>query len=750
MSSRSARIGIDVGGTFTDAVLLDGASGRLHSAKAFTTPADRSRGVIDAIRAVLAEAGTDADQVAEVVHGSTTGTNALIERTGARTGLLVTAGFRDILEIGRVMRPAEGLYDMSVDRPPPLVPRRLCLEAGERIGSRGEVLTPLDEDSVREAGVAFARMGVEAVAICFLFSFLNPAHERRAAEILATLLPDAPISASHAISPEYREYERASTTVMNGYLTPVMNSYLDRLKPRIEDALGGARLFIIQANGGATTVENARQRPVATVNSGPAGGVVAAAWYGRAHGRDRIVSVDMGGTSFDIGLVEQGASQVTTEGNFQGLPVKLPIIDLHIIGAGGGSIAWVDAGGALNVGPRSAGAEPGPACYGRGGTEPTVTDANLVLGRLDPKLFHGGRTVLDAAAAHAAVKRIADVLKLSVEEAALGIVKVVNANMVKGIATVTVQRGIDVREFALLSFGGAGGVHAIDIADALDMAEVIVPPHPGVFSAIGLLAADMRHDYVVALGGVTSTAADPMQIEMLFQGMENEARRALATEGFSGDAVRLVRSADLKVVGQTYELTVPLPQSGPVTREGIAALIASFGALYRERYAFFFEGEAIELVNLRLAASGLNEPVRLTTFETGGSDSSSARIGRRPVYFEKRGFVESDVYQRDRLRPGMKLNGPVIVEEPTSVTLIPLGRTASLAGRSPTRWAIPSCAPAAPPSLPRSRIFPAWSATPKARPSRRRITRRACSPASRSPCASWSRPIGRKTCRPAT
>jgi N-methylhydantoinase A len=443
--------------------------------------------------------------------------------------------------------------------------------------------------------------------------------------------------------------------------------------------LGGARLFIIQANGGATAVEIARQRAVATVNSGPAGGVVAAAWYGRAHGRDRIVSVDMGGTSFDIGLVEHGVSQVTTEGNFQGLPVKLPIIDLHIIGAGGGSIAWIDAGGALNVGPRSAGAEPGPACYGRGGTEPTVTDANLVLGRLDAKLFHGGRTVLNIDHARAAVKRIGEPLNLSVEEAALGIVKVVNANMVKGIATVTVQRGIDVREFALLSFGGAGGVHAIDIADALDMAEVIVPPFSGVFSAIGLLAADVRHDFVTALGRVVSTAADPTKLENLFRGMEDEARRVLAAEGFSGDTVRLVRSADLKVVGQTYELTVPLPQAGAVTRDGIAALVASFGALYRERYAFFFEGEAIELVNLRLAARGLTEPIRLTTFTATGADSASARIGRRPIYFEQRGFIESDVYRRDQLRPGMLLCGPAVVEEPTSVTLITPEMTAAVA-----------------------------------------------------------------------
>jgi N-methylhydantoinase A len=678
MTTRTARIGIDVGGTFTDATLIDGATGSLYSAKAFTTPKDRSLGVIDAIQAVLAEAGMDPSRVSEVVHGSTTGTNALIERTGAKTGLLVTAGFRDVLEIGRVMRPAEGLYDMSVDRPPPLVPRHLCLEARERIGPRGEVIVALDEASVEQACDVFARHGVEAVAICFLFSFLNPTHERLAAAIVMRLLPGIQLSQSHVVNPEYREYERASTTVMNSYLAPVMTSYLDRLNERIDDILNEARLFVIQANGGATTVENARTRAVATVNSGPAGGVVAAAWYGCEHGRDRIVSVDMGGTSFDIGLVENGASQVTTEGNFQGLPVKLPIIDLHIIGAGGGSIAWIDAGGALNVGPRSAGAEPGPACYGRGGREATVTDANLVLGRLDPKLFHGGKTPLDVAGARAAVANIGNQLGLSTEEAALGIIKVVNANMVKGIATVTVQRGIDVREFALLSFGGAGGVHAIDLAESLDMNEVIVPPLPGVFSALGLLAANVRHDFVAALGGVVSTAADPDRLESRFQAMEQNGRRVLAGEGFSGSAVRLVRSADLKVVGQTYELNVALPHTGPVTCDGIEKLVAAFGRLYRERYAFFFEGEPIELVNLRLAAIGSREAIRLRHFERQADDSEPARIGRRPVYFEKHGFLDANVFDRDLLRPGMMIHGPAVVEEPTSVTLIPIDRTATV------------------------------------------------------------------------
>jgi len=679
MTAKSARIGIDVGGTFTDATLIDGQTGALFSAKAFTTPKDRSMGVLEAIRAVLAEANADANEVGEIVHGSTTGTNALIERSGAKTGLLVTAGFRDVLEIGRVMRPAEGLYDMAIDRPPPLVPRYLCLEARERIGPRGEVIVALDEASIEQACDVFARHGVEALAICFLFSFLNPAHERRAAEIVGRCLPGVYLSQSHLINPEYREYERASTTVMNGYLTPIMTSYFDRLKKRIDEVSPSAKVFIIQANGGATTIDNARDRAVATVNSGPAGGVVAAAWYGRVHSRDRIVSVDMGGTSFDIGLVENGASQVTTEGSFQGLPVKLPIIDLHIIGAGGGSIAWIDSGGALNVGPKSAGAEPGPACYDRGGTVATVTDANLVLGRLDPKLFHGGRTPLNVAAARAAVGRIGDALGLGLEEAALGIIKVVNANMVKGIATVTVQRGVDVREFALLSFGGAGGVHAIDLGEALEMAEVVVPPLPGVFSALGLLAADVRHDFVAALGGVVSTAADPDHLEQQFQDMEAKARHVLAGEGFSASAVRLIRSADLKVVGQTYELNVSWPEPGPVTGQGIEALVAAFGRLYRERYAFFFEGEPIELVNLRLAAAGTRAPIRLAQFERHDSDPERARIASRPVYFDRLGFIETAVFDRNRLRPGMAVRGPAVVEEPTSVTLIPPDKIATVA-----------------------------------------------------------------------
>jgi len=679
VSERTLRAAVDVGGTFTDVALSDTRTGQLISAKVLTTPGNRADGVLGGIDVALDVAGAPPDAVAEVVHGSTTGTNALIERTGAKVGLLTTEGFRDVLEIGRCMRPMEGLYDVSIDRPLPLVPRYLRLEARERMDAHGRIIEPLDEASVSAAAETFAREQVEAIAICFLFAFRSPAHEERAAEILAAALPGVPITLSHRISPEYREYERTSTAVMNAYLTPIMNTYLDDLEPRLQDRLGPARLSIIQANGGSTSVGIARAKALTTVNSGPAGGVVAAAFYGRRHGRERIVSVDMGGTSFDIGLVEGGASKVTTDGAFQDLPVKIPIIDLHIIGAGGGSIAWQDPGGALNVGPRSAGSDPGPACYGRGGTAPTVTDANLALGRLNPDYFNGGRIKLDAGAAKAAVGDLAKALGMGLEDAALGVLKVVNANMVKGIATVTIQRGIDVRDFSLLSFGGAGGLHAVDLASELGMVEAVIPPLPGIFSAVGLLVTETRQDYVTALGNVESGTADLAELEAHFARMEAEGAADLAAQGFAQDDIELRRAADLKIAGQTYELSLPLPDQGTLTADGLAALIEAFSALYRERYAFFFEGEPIELVNLRVTAFGRNADVDLPEDDSPGGDPAGAIKDRRPVYFEGAGWVECAIYDRDRLAGGMTVPGPAVIEEETSATLVPPARSARVA-----------------------------------------------------------------------
>lgn len=676
MTSRCLRIAVDVGGTFTDVMLWDPRGARLVAAKTLTTPGDRALGVMQGIRMALAAAGARADQVGEVVHGSTTGTNALIERSGARVGLLTTEGFRDVLEIGRIMRPAAGLYDFSVDSPVPLVPRHLRLTARERLDASGRVLVPLDEAGVIAAGEGFAAAGVEAIAVCFLFSFLDGEHEERAAAILAQRLPGVPISLSSRVCPEIREYERSSTTVMDAYLTPVMSAYLDSLRRRVGALLGPVRISVIQANGGSTSIGSAMKKAVSTVNSGPAGGVVAAAYYGREHGRERLVSVDMGGTSFDIGLVEGGVPNVTTEGSFQDLPVRIPIIDLHIIGAGGGSIAWLDPGGALNVGPRSAGAEPGPACYARGGTAATVTDANLVLGRLAPEYFNGGRMRLDVDAARRAVDALARGTGLGLEETALGIVRVVNANMVKGIATVTIQRGIDVRDYSLLSFGGAGGVHAVELARALGMREALIPPLPGTFSALGLLVSDVRHDYVATLGGVRADRADLVALEAHYCRMEREALAELEDQGFERARIDLVRSADLKVAGQTYELSLPLAGSGALDERSIANLIDSFSRLYRSRYAFFFEGEPIEIVNLRVAALGRNPPLALECFEPAGASPEPARKGERPVYFDGLSFAATALYERGRLRPGNIVAGPALVEEETSSVLVPPGTQA--------------------------------------------------------------------------
>ena len=677
MGEANVRVAVDVGGTFTDVTLSDPASGRIASAKVLTTPRDRALGVFAAIRAAFDGHRLGLDRIRDIVHGSTTGTNALIERSGATVGFLTTEGFRDILEIGRVQRPMEGLYDISVDRPPPLVPRHRCLTVRERIGADGGILEPLDEDGVRAAAARFRALGVEAVAVCFLSSYLNPLHERRAAEILAVELPGRPVSVSSRLAPEYREYERASTAVINAYLTPVMGAYLDGLERRIAEEIGEVPLFVIQANGGSTSVDEARARAVTTVNSGPAGGVVAAAYYGRRRSRDRIVSVDMGGTSFDIGLIEGGVSKVTTEGAFQGLPVKIPIIDLHIIGAGGGSIAWIDPGGALNVGPRSAGAEPGPACYGRGGGEATVTDANLLLGRLNPDYFNGGRMRLDVEAARAAVADVAGRLGLGLEETALGIVKVVNANMAKGIASVTIQRGIDVRDFSLFSFGGAGGAHAVDLARELAMAEAIIPPMPGTFSALGLLVTEVRHDYVTALGGVTTEQARPAELEAAYREMEARGTGVLEAQGFDRDRIRLARFADLKVVGQTYELSLPV--DGAVDADGLERLVAAFGDLYRERYAFFYEGDPIEFVNLRLFALGINAPIDLPEGTAGGAEAGRAQKGSRRVYFEGAGFVDAAVYERGRLGAGMVIPGPAVIEEETSSMVVPPQTAAEVA-----------------------------------------------------------------------
>ena len=665
------RLGIDVGGTFTDLALIDDAGRTIHYTKTLTTPAHLEDGVLAGIEKILQQADGTFPNVDYIVHGTTIGTNALIERKGARVALITTRGFRDVLEIARIERPDAGLYDMTVDLPEPLVPRYRRLEVDERIGADGSVVRPLAEASARAAAAQLPDLGVEAVAVSLLFSFRNPAHECRVREILMEALPGVPVSLSCEIAPEFREFERTSTTVINAYLSPVAGRYLGALVCELERRYGHVDLRIMQASGGTMTAEAARSRAVHLVNSGPAGGALATATFGRLAGLDKVIGVDMGGTSFDVNLIQDGRPQTKTEGEFEGFPVKVPMIDVEGIGAGGGSLAWVDAGGGLNVGPRSAGAEPGPACYGLGGDHATVTDANLVLGRLNPDYFLGGAMRLHSDPARAAVERdVARPLRLSLEEAAAGIVRVVNANMVRGIGASSTQKGLDPREFSLLAFGGAGPLHAAELAGELGMPRVVIPPYCSVFSALGAVSSDARHDYVrtVAVG---QALAEPKALEKVFTEMEAEGLDTLAREDFPRSRSLLLRFADLRYEGQSYELTVPVAHRGALTASGLERLLADFRRMHRQVFAYGDAHEPVEFVSLRVAAIGRVAEVR---FPRLSSRRGAARTkGRRRVYFPGRGFLETRLYDREDLHAGQTFTGPSLVEERTSTTVLPPG-----------------------------------------------------------------------------
>jgi N-methylhydantoinase A len=671
------RIGVDVGGTFTDVILVDDVTGTYHYTKTPTTPANLAEGVINGLEKILQLSGNSMSQLDYLVHGSTIGTNALLERKGAKVGLITTEGFIDVLEIRRVGRPREGLYDFWVDHPPPLVPRYLRMGVVERVNSKGEVLVPLDVGSAVEAVDYLKRQGVEAIAISLLFSFRNPIHETQVAEICRDRFPEAHLSLSSEICPEFREYERTSTTVINAYLLPVSERYVENLVSRLAERYGEVDLRIMQASGGSMTAEVAKKNAVHMVNSGPAGGAMAGAFISRITGRNLVVGVDMGGTSFDICLIDGGTPKTTTDAMVAGFPVRIPMIDIHTIGAGGGSIAWVDEGGVLNVGPQSAGAVPGPACYGRGGTLPTVTDANLLLGRLNPDYFLGGELKLYAERAYRAVKEhVADRTGMSVEEAARGIIKIVNAAMVKGIAATSVEKGYDVREFALVAFGGAGPVHAVELAQELRIREVIVPPLCGNLSALGLLVSDTQHDYVRTLAK-KHHELDTDLLLSLFRSLEEEGIQQLRRERVKEEDLLSLWSADLRYKGQSYEINTPVQRLNGAM-EDIQAILDRFHELHQRFYSYCEPHETVEFVNLRVRAIGRTPEVRLAPEAGTAGDPSQAIKGKRPVYFEGLGMVEVPIYDRELLRPGHSLQGPCLVEERISTTLMIQGSFATV------------------------------------------------------------------------
>ena len=667
------RIAIDVGGTFTDVVLIDDATGQIHCTKVLTTHRNLAEGVITGIDKILGMVRTSLDRIDYLVHGTTLGTNALIERKGARTGLITTEGMRDVLDIGRIERPDAGLYDIFVDTPQPLVPRYLRREVRERVGADGSVVIPLDEEMARQEARFLREQAVESIAICFLFSFRNPAHERRVREICQGIFPQATVSISSEIAPEFREFERTSTTVISAYLQPVLDRYLDNLEGQLKKRYGKVDLRIMQASGGSMTTDDARGRAVNIVNSGPAGGALAAAYVGKLTGDQQIIGVDMGGTSFDIGLIDRGEPRVAPESQFEGFPVKMPILDVHAIGAGGGSLAWVDQGGALNVGPESAGSEPGPACYGLGGERPTVTDANLVLGRLNADYFLGGEMKLYPDLAEKAIREhVAKPLGISLEEAASGIIRVVNANMVRGISVGSTERGFDVREFALLPFGGAGPLHAMELAEDLGMSRVVIPMYPSTLSAVGLLVANTRHDYVTTMAKSQEDLV-PEEVLAAFKELEARGRAQLKAQNVPDELVVIQWSADIRYAGQSYELNTPVTRKETLTQAGIDEVIDRFHQLHYRIYAYGSAEETVEFVNLRLEAIGKVPEVSFSRRERAGSEPSAAHKSSRPVYYPAHGFIDTPVYERDLLQPGNVINGPCLVEEIASTSVITPG-----------------------------------------------------------------------------
>ena len=664
------QIGVDIGGTFTDIVALDGA-GRLSLTKVPSTPKDLLDGIGAAVSKVLALAGGKAGDVERFIHGTTVATNAILEQKGAVTALLTTEGFEDVLELGRMKRSR--MYDLEMDPEVPtfLAPRRRRLGIRERLDATGQVLVALHEDDVRAAVPRLRAQGVAAIAVCYLFSFVNPAHERRTREIIAELAPEMSVSLSSEVDPTFREYERLCVTAFDAYLGPVVKRYLAGLADTLR-ALGVPGVpLIMRSRGGIVSAALAAQQPVTLFLSGPAGGVIGASSAAERSGVRDFVSLDMGGTSNDVALVREGKPLLASEGAIGPYPVRTPMVDVNTIGAGGGSIAWIDAAGGLRVGPRSAGAEPGPACYGRGGDEATVTDASVVLGYLNPDRFAGGSMKLDAGAAERAVAAIGARLGVYTVAAAAGIHRVVNARMADQIRLVTIKRGYDPRQFSLVVLGGAGPVHGAALAEEMGMAEVLVPEAPGVLAAFGLLAAAIEHQHARTLHARTDVA-DLGAVNRCLDELDAAGRARMREEGVPDREVRVAYTADMRYVGQAYELEVPL--AVPVTPARMPEILAAFHAVHERVYGYARTQQPVEFVNFRAVHTyPLPTPVVAPAARAQGT-LEQARIGERRAYFDA--YLPTAIYERARLPRGAQVAGPAIVEQVDTTTVIPPGVTA--------------------------------------------------------------------------
>ena len=658
-SASAVRIGVDTGGTFTDFILVRGGRVRVH--KVPSTPEDPARAILQGL-SDLAE-GEDIPGI-DLTHGSTVATNALLTRIGARTALITTEGFEDVIEIGRQNRKT--LYDLAYHRPAPLVPRRLRFGVSERLDERGRVVSSLRRRDLESIAEKIKKAGAESAAICFLHAYANPVHEERVAETIRGA--GIPVSVSSSVLPEYREYERTSTTCVNAYVSPMMSRYLGDL----ERQMGPGRLRVMQSNGGVISAGVAAREAVRTILSGPAGGVVGGREAARGAGYENAITFDMGGTSTDVSLLS-GAIGFTSETEVAGCPIRVPVIDIHTVGAGGGSIARRDPGGALAVGPESAGADPGPICYGKG-REVTVTDANLFLGRLDPERFLGGRMRLDAAAAGRGISRLARSLGLSPAEAAEGVIRIADQHVAGAIRIISVERGHDPREFALVSFGGAGGMHAVSLARVLNIPTVVVPNNPGILSARGMLTADVAKDYSRTVL-LPAEAADKRSLDRHFAAMRREAEREMRAEGFPRP--RFERYADMRYLGQSYELRIPVPAGAAGTP---ARLRAAFDRAHQERFGISNAERPAEFVTLRLRASGRVRKPAADRAAGGGRSASRALAGRREMIFEGK-KTKGRVYERELLRAGDRFRGPAVVTELSATTVVPPGAVCRVDGR---------------------------------------------------------------------
>ena len=689
------RVGVDVGGTFTDIVLEktdDGGGQSIYVHKVSSTPEDQSIGVVKGVLEICDVAGIAPGDVDMVFHGTTVATNMVIERKGAEVGMITTRGFRDILHMARHKRPHN--FSLQYDVPwqsKPLVRRRNRIVVDERImPPTGEVAVPLDEAQVRAAAELFRKRGIRSVIVCFLFSFLNDSHEKRAKQIVEEVLSDAYICCSSEVVNVIREYERFSTAGMNAYIGPKTALYLRRLEDRLRENGVDALVRIMQSNGGISTVENSSARPVGLLLSGPAGGVIGGRWTGQACETGNVITIDIGGTSADISVIQNGELRIKNPRDTEvaSLPVLVPMIDIDAIGAGGGSIAHIDPGGAFRVGPRSAGADPGPACYGKGGVEPTVTDAQVVLGRLDPEHFLGGDLKIEPALAHKAVEEhIARPLGLGVKEAALGILRVINNNMALAINANSVAKGIDPRNFTLMGFGGAGPLHATALAEIISARDVIAPLHPGITAAMGLLLTELQYEFTRSVLVVADTAgeADFADLNRQIAELKALASAQLEADGIPAERRRYTAVAECRYVGQGFELRAAMPQE-QVSADNIGQVIRSFYDAHRQVYGHAFDDQHVEIITIRVIGSAEVETLKLPDLAKGGRENpAEARLYVRDTVFDDGQAVATPRFDRGRLLADDSVTGPALIVQHNSTTLVPPKYRATVLGHGDIR-----------------------------------------------------------------